>query len=303
MEKEFVGWLKSRLHPAPAPVQLGVGDDAGVIDVAGPMVVTTDTIADGTHFDSSVHSLEQIGHKAISVNLSDIAAMGAAPTAATINFLCPYEFGLDDAKALFMGIEKTANRFDTCIFGGDTNCWDGKLVVSATLFGTANSNTEFWKMSGSKPGDVILVSGELGGSILNKHIEFVPRVELASYLAGKFSIHSATDITDSLAIDLAAMAKQSELGFQLNANSIPISEDARTLSEKSGRPALEHAIYDGEDFELLLSTTPETADLICLDDQLPVAVHRIGKFTDAPDFLIVGEDSEIGELEIRGYEH
>ena len=305
MEKEFVRWLRERSSKANSNIVVGIGDDAGILRCEKQLVVATDSIAESTHFDLSLHSLTQVGHKAIAVNLSDIAAMGAKPYAATVNMLCPKNFDLSCVQELYTGMEKTATDFNTIIFGGDTNRWDGKLVVSATVFGEKLSDqvVNGWRISNARPGEAILVSGNLGGSILRKHIEFEPRVALAEYLANKYQVSAATDVTDSLAIDLAEIANQSEVGFSIEADLLPISADARELSKNSGRTALEHALYDGEDFELVFSTSTDTAKKICADENLPVAVAQIGRFTDERVYQMLGLDSQKNRLDIQGYEH
>lgn len=306
LEREFVDWLVAQRREQ-SGVKLGIGDDAAVLEIAGSLpqlAVSTDSIADGVHFQSSEHSLSQIGHKAIAVSLSDMAAMGVRPLAATVSIFAPKSFSLTEMQKLHLSIQATADRFDVTIVGGDTNRWDGKLVVGTTLIGDAGTATEglsYWTMSDAKAGDAILVSGKLGGSILNNHIDFEPRVMLALELARRFQINAATDITDSLALDLDNIATQSGCGFQLEGDTIPISRDAKTCSQSSGRSPLDHALYDGEDFELILCVAPEPAAEI-LSAGIPVT--RIGVMTSDTDKLIRDSaDCELRHLPIKGFEH
>ena len=306
MEKEFVSWLvKNHLH-SDSKVALGIGDDAAILSVPDQIVVSTDMIADGTHFETQQHSLRQIGHKAIAVNLSDLAAMGARPLAATINLNLPRSFDLQQAKELFEGIQNTATRFGIPIVGGDTNRWDGGLVIAATVFGTKyeNARTDFWKMSGAQPNDVILVTGKLGGSILDKHIEFEPRIELAKYLIENFTIHAATDVTDSLSLDLAAIAQKSGCGFQLTESAIPLSDAAPELAATGNKTALEHALQDGEDFELVFCTSDEEAQRIIHDPNLSESIAIIGATNESGSFTIERTaSSKIESLPIQGFVH
>ena len=142
------------------------------------------------------------------------------------------------------------------------------------------------------------------GSLLGKHLDFTPRCRLAAQLASRFAIHAATDISDSLAIDLNEIALQSKLGVTLYADRIPIAEAAKRLSATSGRAPLEHALYDGEDFELLLSVSPETAAEILADTSLESKLAVIGQVHLAPQGVSLRTASgKLEPLTIKGYEH
>lgn len=307
MEKQFVKWLVEKYHVRGGDAAVGVGDDSAVIDLPSTqIVVSTDSISDGTHFDVNKHSLEEIGHKSLAVSLSDIAAMGARPLFATVNFTCPSTFGLSEVQRLFDAIWQTGQQFDVSIVGGDTNRWDGKLVVSSTVFGTGFPGMagKYWAMSGGRPGDQILVSGELGGSILGKHVAFTPRVELAKRIASRYVITAATDITDSLALDLAALAEQSDCGFRVSREKIPTTDDAQQLAMASSRSPGYHALYDGEDFELILCAELSIAEKMLADPALDVRLTRIGELTQDQSFLIKeSESADFVPLEIKGFEH
>ena len=305
MEKEFIDWLIESFGESQDAL-IGIGDDAAVFQVDdSPIVVTTDTISDGTHFDSATHSLEAIGHKAIAVSLSDIAAMGARPIAATVNFTSPQRYELPQLQSLFKGMWETAAQYGVKIVGGDTNRWSGGLVVGSTLIGSKYEESigGFWKIAGGRPGDQILVTGVLGGSILRKHIEFSPRLDLAANLATKYQINAATDITDSLTLDLATVAKQSNCGFWIDGDSIPVADDAHELSATTGKEPLEHALYDGEDFELLFCVSNSVADEMLSDPDLRDELCRIGELTQAQEFMIKDTGDQKRDLQIRGFEH
>ena len=273
---------------------------------SGDLVVATDSIADGTHFQLPTHSLAQVGHKAIAVNLSDFAAMGAKPVAATLNFTCPKSFGLVELKELFTGIANTAEQFGVQIIGGDTNRWDGRLVVGVTVFGSKYPGTtdDFWRMSGAKAKDAILVTGALGGSIAGKHIDFQPRLNVSKYLIENYKVNAATDITDSLSIDLAAVALKSNCGFELMGKRIPISEDATSLARESGKTPLEHALYDGEDFELILCVDEAEAGRILADKNCECTFTKIGMMNSSGKFTITNADGGgTTELKVEGFIH
>ena len=251
MEQEFIRWLRQRNDRSNQSVQIGIGDDAAVITPdSSPLVVTSDSIADGTHFDARIHTLRQIGRKAVAVNLSDVAAMGARPLYATLSFLLPRAFSAEQAQELFLGGADLAAEFGVQIIGGDTNSWPGKLVVSATLIGQVEHAT--WRMSVCGPGDAIVVTGEFGGSILGHHLDFVPKCRLADSFAKKYSIDAATDVSDSLSFDLDQICLLSGCGAEIELERIPVRSAAWELAKsRGGKSGLEHALYDGEDFELI----------------------------------------------------
>ena len=312
MEHQFHAWLKSQDSSTPAATNVsittGIGDDAATIDFAGqPLIVTTDAIAEGTHFllpkreldqgASRVCAFERIGRKALAVSLSDIAAMGAQPIAATLTFQLPKTIDFDDLKALYNGANRLAADYGLAIVGGDTNTWENGLVVSTTAFGTRDAKLTGWSLDGAKPGDVIFVSGEFGGSIHGRHYDFEPRLRLAKYLAGRHRVNSATDASDSLTSDLMAIAQASQVAMEINLNAIPISPDVQASDDQS---ALDHALTDGEDFELIFTVPANVADELDIAQDLPTPITRIGKVQTGSPALY----NTAGQpITVSGYEH
>ena len=305
MEQEFHHWLKTR-NAAPksaaASILLGIGDDAAIVrGSTDSLVVATDTIAEGTHFELEKHSLSLIGRKSLAVNLSDLAAMAARPVAAVLTFLLPKQFDLDHAKQIYLGIEQLANEFELTIVGGDTNTWNGPLVVGATVLGRIDPGHAPWRMDGVNPGDGIVVSGSFGGSIHGHHLTFTPRLKLAHYLAENYAIDAATDVSDSLSLDLDGMARSSGLGIDLNPNAIPISDAVRDVSPTQ---ALQHALTDGEDFELILAVNPLRVQNLLNDPNVPGILTLIGTATDVHTGLRTKQaDGSWTRLTPRGYIH
>ena len=162
-------------------------------------------------------------------------------------------------------MRELADAFNTPIIGGDTNSWPGKLTLSITLLGEASPLGPVLR-SGARPGDWLLVTGPLGGSILGKHLDFTPRVAEARRLQQVSSIHAMIDISDGLAGDLNHICGESRCGAILRSEAIPISSAAREM--RDGRAPLEHALTDGEDFELLLAVAPSDAARLI---RLPIA--------------------------------
>lgn len=300
MEQSFVAWAKMRASRLPQ-VKLGIGDDAALLDgQRGDVVVTTDSLLDGTHFLLSEVAPRRIGHKLVNVNLSDLAAMGAEPAALFVSLCLPTENSEELAAEVFEGICEAAEKFNCAIAGGDTNCWQGPLALHLTAFGYARSEG-VWKRSGAQAEDLIVVTGPLGGSLLGKHIDFEPRLAWASSVYGKVHIHAAMDISDGLTIDLLRMCNASGCGAVIDLANVPISAAARTRAQQSGQEALSHALGDGEDFELLLAVTeselPKLRAIVGADQSIV-----IGRFTSRTG-LWARRGSRIEQLPATGYVH
>src|SRR5690349_8996728 len=160
MERDLVRWLLDRL-PKHGRMVLGAGDDAAVLGMqaGNDLVATTDMLMDGVDFRLSEHEPERIGRKALAVNLSDLAAMAAAPVAALVSLALPARGGETLAKRLYEGMIPLATEFDCPIAGGDTNSWDGPLVISVTALGEVPQSRR-WLRSGARPDDAIIVTGQ-----------------------------------------------------------------------------------------------------------------------------------------------
>lgn len=308
-EKEFVSWVQSRKKDADRTrprthaaetILLDIGDDACVLAPNGlATVVTTDTLCDQVHFDTQEHALQRIGHKSVSVSISDLLAMGARPAHGVLTFFLPNTFSLEDAQQLYIGAEQVANEHGIEITGGDTNRYEGPLIVGSTLIGYIQPD-RIWPVNGAQVGDSILVTGELGGSILGHHLDFQPRTEWVQRIAQDFEIHAATDISDSLSLDLSYLLQQSSVGGEIVQSEIPVSAAAEELSRSSESSALDHAMTDGEDFELIIVAAPENATQILAS--APNDVSLIGKVVQQQGLWMV-DNGEKKEIQPKGYIH
>ena len=303
MEIAFIEWLRERTRSHPS-VPLGIGDDAAVVDVpGGRTVVTVDLLTDGVDFELGKVDPRRVGRKALAVNLSDIAAMAAKPIAAFPAVVLPRDGGLELAKQLFEGMADLAAEFGVALAGGDTNSWDGSLAIAITLLGSVTEDGPL-RRDGAEPGDRILATGTFGGSILGKHFDFAPRIEEALLLNQRYSLKAGIDVSDGLSLDLARLAEASGCGAELHVAEIPISEDAVRLAETTGSAsALEHALSDGEDFELLLAAAPEAARRICEERPLSVPVTDIGRFVPERGLWQVDDSGNTTPLVPKGWQH
>jgi thiamine-monophosphate kinase len=309
METDFVNWLLARI-PADPRLEVPSGDDAAVLrpPAGRRTVVTVDMLMEGTDFilgpDCTPHA---VGHKALAVNLSDLAAMAARPEAAVMAVSLPRRGGDALGRGLLAGIEALAAEQGVTLAGGDTNAWDGPLVISITAIGSVAPGAA-WRRDGARPGDLLVATGAFGGSLLGRHLAVAPRCREAMAIAAAHAVHAAIDVSDGLALDVSRMMEASGTGAVLDAARIPLHPDAVRMSRLpgDGRTPLDHALADGEDFELVMALAPEAAR---------AAVARGIDLPHAPPLTIIGEviadrglflrqpDGARAPLAPRGYVH
>jgi thiamine-monophosphate kinase len=306
MERELIRWLRERL-PQRENVLIGPGDDAAVLRASGNVVVTTDMLMDGVDFVLKDVDPRRVGHKALAVNLSDLAAMAAKPIAAFVSLCLPRAGGEDLAIGLYGGLIALAEEFDCSIAGGDVNSWDGPLVINVTAVGETTAKGPLLR-SGARPGDAIMVTGSFGGSIHGRHLDVMPRVKEALKLHAEYEIHAATDVSDGLSIDLWNICTESNVGAQLLERDLPIHPDARQRSPgEFALSPLDRALGDGEDFELILAVPWEESERMLAEQPLgDVPLARIGQFLDVEGMTLVYKRKAHPQsipLVPRGFEH
>ena len=305
-EFDLIAWIRQRSAATTGQVPLGIGDDCALIQPTPgrELVVTTDMLMDGRHFRLGEHTPEQVGYKALAVNLSDIAAMAGVPLAAFVAVALPRGDAVAVAQGLHAGMVPLAERFGVALAGGDTNAWDGPLVVTVTLIGETTRSGAV-RRSGAQPGDAIFVTGPLGGSLgSGRHLRPEPRVDEARILADWVPIRSMIDLSDGLASDLNHLLTESGgLGADLVAEAIPIHDDAVAMSRSDGRSPLDHALSDGEDFELCL-TVPAIYQAR-LQEEPPDGVDLtwIGTISTTPGIRLHQPDGSIQADLTRGFDH
>ncbi len=298
-EFDFIDWLRRRT-PADARVVIGPGDDCAAVRLTAdqPCLVTTDMLLEGSCFLLDAGP-RRIGRKAMAVNLSDIAAMAGQPTAAVVSVGLPRRGGMALAQELDSGLREMAELFNVAIVGGDTNSWDGPLVISVTLFGHPTGRGPVTR-GGARPGDHLLVTGPLGGSILGKHFDFTPRIREAIALHAATELHAMIDISDGLAADVHHICEESRCGAVLWADTIPIADAAKQM--RDSRMPLEHALADGEDFELVFATSPAEAERLLTTQPIKgITLVAIGECVQ--DGLWLQEGDQQRPLPPVGYVH
>jgi thiamine-monophosphate kinase len=299
-ELSYIEWLRRRT-PHDARVLVGPGDDAAVLAPFGssPLLVTTDMLLDGSCFRLAEAGPQLVGRKAMAVNLSDMAAMAGEPVAAVVSVGLSRAGASAVAEELYLGLRAMADSFATAIVGGDTNSWDGPLAISVALLGKATSRGAVVR-SGARPGHWLLVTGPLGGSIRGKHLTFTPRVREALELHRLVDLHAMIDLSDGLAADVSHICEESGCGAVLRAELIPIAPAAREMSD--AHSPLEHALGDGEDFELVFALEPtEARRLLDAQPVTGITLTHIGECVDKG--LWLEENGRRRPLEPHGYVH
>jgi len=247
--------LRDLLRAAPctakdSAVLVGPGDDAAVIHPAPgadhDLVLTSDPVIEGVHFEPGTQPAA-VGHKAVGRVLSDIAAMGADPAFALVDLVAPPHCPVSKIESLFTAATRLAASFNLAIVGGDMASGP---ALELHIFGVGRlpHGTAVCRHTATA-GEALFVTGTLGGSRREKHLAFAPRVREGAWLRGRAS--AMIDLSDGLATDARHLADASGVGIRLSGETLPVSEAARHMPGK-GTP-LEHALYDGEDFELLFT--------------------------------------------------
>ena len=236
--------------PLGGDVRCGAGDDCAVI--GGPrdrvwQLLKTDCVVEGVHFLAK-EKPARVGWKALCRAVSDVAAMGGLPCHALITIAVARDVKIAWLRGLYSGLRKAARRFGVSIVGGETSRSPGPAFISVALTGEVE-RARCVTRSGGRAGDILFVTGRLGGSLAAKHLDFIPRLAEARWLTEHFRIRAMMDISDGLAADLPRLAKASGCGFGICEENVPRNRGC-TVAQ---------ALGDGEDFELLLAVQPRDA--------------------------------------------
>jgi len=306
-EFELIARL-TRSLPTNNSVVIGAGDDCAVLEcgsLSQQLLFKTDAVVEGIHFTTDTPP-EQVGRKALARCLSDIAAMAGTPSAALVTIALPKKFSVEFVEKIYAGMNALAKQYNVAIVGGETTTNPERVLISISLTGFVPRGKAVFR-SGAKAGDAIFVTGELGGSIAGKHLEFAPRLNEARWLAESFSIHAMMDLSDGLAGDLRHIAHASKVGAELLKFAVPISRAAKEIAKRgdAAKPAFVAALTDGEDFELLF--TVASKDAVPLLDawkkQFPdVKLSCIGKII-AGEGIRLRDQTGVRPLAAQGYAH
>jgi thiamine-monophosphate kinase len=292
-----------RYLPRGGRIVAGVGDDCAVVrmeqGLKNDLLLTSDAVIEGIHFLPGTKPSD-IGHKAIARVLSDIAAMGGRPEWALIDLVVPGKTKIRTLDGIYSGAIRVAGEHGLSIVGGDTASGPA-LELHVFAVGTVPQGKAVLR-SGARPGDFIFVTGTLGGSCRGKHFCFKPRVAEGLFLRKWAS--SMIDISDGLASDLKHLATMSRTGARLVLDSIPVSSAASRIRGKLS--PVQHALYDGEDFELLFTIPSRKlrSFIVAWARQFNESCSPIGLMTNEKNLIECAEgDGNTWRLERKGYEH
>ncbi len=312
-ELELIRWLERTvearrprgLQDAAMQVPVDLGDDMACIRLSGGQTILlgSDMLVDGSHFDSKTHKLEDIGRKAVCCCLSDCAAMAVKPLALLVSLALPAGTVFQTGKRLLESMFETAEEFDCRLIGGDTTSWGAALAIDIALAAQPWPDSALVTRRGAQPDDRLYASGKLGGSLLGKHMSFTPRIVEARELAQMLGadLHAMIDISDGLSLDLHRLCAASNCGAKISEDSLnkAISPDAHRAAELDGRSPLDHALGDGEDYELLFAASPAAVSRL---RDWGRGCYPIGCIT-TEGLSLEKSDGQVVPLKPEGYRH
>lgn len=327
-EFPLIARLTAGLESRP-DVVLGAGDDAAALDLGADalLLATCDAQVEGTHFLPSVATPEEIGHKTLAVNLSDIAAMGGEPLWALVSLMAPPALDVTIIDGIYAGMRALARRFNVALVGGNVTSTPGPLTLDVTLLGRVTRERMLTR-AGARPGDALLVTGRLGAAVVallaftaapaevilpqdaldearHAMVTPQPRVREGMALAATGVVTAMLDISDGLAGDLGHICERSRVGANVTLAALPVDGATRTLAVALGRDPLQVALSSGDDYELLFTVHPDgVAQALDAVRAAGGVATVIGEIT-APELgMRVREpDGALRPLAPRGWDH
>ena len=282
-EFPLIRQLQRRFERKSPSILQGIGDDAAVVSILSGnwVVLTTDLLAEGIHFDLRTVALASVGYRAAMANLSDVAAMGATPRFLLVSIAVPNTLQAADITRLYRGLMKACENYGVRLIGGDTSASQQGLFLSITLLGTTTEGHALFR-HGAKVGDSLYVTGTLGDSLaglqvltkerktarqsrlrpahrrflVNRHLHPTARVQEGLWLSRAGLATSAIDLSDGLSGDLRHICEQSHMGALVEVAQLPLSPACRAYAEEQGIDPTTLALAGGEDYELLFTVAP-----------------------------------------------
>ncbi|SIT05602.1 thiamine-phosphate kinase [Alicyclobacillus vulcanalis] len=311
--------LAAKLPPPGEDVMVPIGDDCAVVEGKGRMAITTDAVVEGVHFRRDTLSPPQIGYRAVAAAVSDIAAMGGHPAWITIALAVPGAWPLEDVVALYDGVSEAASSLGASVVGGDVVSTEGPLWMSITAVGKVDRPVT---RAGARPGDVLFVTGSLGGSaagldillgrragspvaqaaLIARHRRPTPRIAFGRE-AARLGATALDDISDGLASELNEIAEASGVRLIVEADRIPVQPEVTEYARALGADPLAYALYGGEDYELV-GTAPRDvfARLLAVAPIVGTPVAAIGRVEEG-DGVVMRRAGRLEVVARKGYNH
>ncbi len=300
-EDHLIAWLREHTEIPSGLCPIGMGDDMAQIHWEKDSVcVTTDMLLEGVHFDLAEASLQQVGYKAMAVSLSDCAAMATIPVAAVASLGLSSACDTTDVQQIHAGLQQVGRVFGCALVGGDTTRWPqpGNLVINIAMLSRPASGRAPVARSGARVGDVIAVTGALGGSRRGHHLTFTPRVNEALNLHEQVDVHAMMDLSDGLSTDLHRLCRASRVGALVCAQELPLTPEARQQPDPVAA-----ALNDGEDFELLFTVNAADFDRLKTAWRGPLPLTAIGRIEAGDRICLEQGNGRSAPLNSRGYDH
>ncbi|MFZ0612372.1 MAG: thiamine-phosphate kinase [Desulfobacterales bacterium] len=310
----------------PAGILRAIGDDAAVFRSEAELLnlVTTDLLIERIHFLRDAVDATSLGHKALAVNLSDIAAMGGTARNAFVSIAVPHDVTLDFLDEFYLGMKSLAAEHEVNILGGDTTGSSVDLVINVVVTGTVAENEVLFR-DGARVGDVIFSTGCLGDSraglhlvlnriaadtaylktLLDAHLRPKPFLREGRFLATRGGVHAAIDVSDGLSSDLAHIVRLSRVGARLYLDHLPLSPALQQFCRRQGIDPVEYALAGGEDYTLLFTADPSAADTLAREyfAAFGQSLHRIGEITDSGKIEWIDGNGRSRIIVSTGWDH
>ncbi len=308
-----------------AHVLRGIGDDAAVVETPrGVQLLTTDMLIEGVHFLRDVITPRQLGAKAITVNLSDIAAMGGTPRDALVSIAVPPDTDVAELDALYEGMGEVARRHEVSLLGGDTTASPRDLCLNVVVLGHAAPEEVLYR-SGARIGDRVLVTGTLGdaragleillgrldlpstqaATLVRAHLEPTPYLAEARIAATSGIAHAAIDLSDGLSSDLGHVCRASSVAAVVNADDLPISAAVRAAAERLDVDPVSLAVGGGEDYRLLVTAAPDGVEAFRrrIRETSGCPLYDVGEIVAGQGVRLHRSDGPDEELHATGWDH
>ena len=324
-EKELIERIASIIGKSSrSDILIGIGDDTAVVSGSGDsrLLYTCDMQVAGVHFDLAVITPFQLGRRALAVNLSDMASMGAEPQYALVSIAMPPSFAIADFEQMFQGMKSIGDQFDTSIIGGNLSSSADTLVIDVFLTGRASS--EIFTRNGAKVGDDIYVTGSLGGSLaglqalgafgksavdqypglVKKHLEPVPRLEMSRLLAERGFVTAMTDISDGLTTDLSHLCEASGVGAEIIRANLPLHDELAQFAQATGVDPVAMALHGGEEYELLFTASKGSGAVLNeIVRKSALSITAIGRIVRLEFGLRLIDGDNVSAIKAQGWSH
>jgi thiamine-monophosphate kinase len=326
-ERHLIARIRRQLPADPDWVLVGIGDDAAVVEPERNRleVVSVDALVEGVHFDRRFVPPDAIGHRALAVNLSDLAAMGAAPRLALLSLVLPPALPLADFDGIVAGIAALAARTRVQVVGGNLTRSTGPLVIDVTVIGTVKRRQALIR-SGARPGDELYVSGTIGAAMAGRlllsessrrvndrllddsplttaFLRPTPRLRLGTLLARNRAASACIDLSDGLSDAISRIAESSGVGAIIDADAVPLDPGARALLQSRGLDVFDEAFTGGDDYELLIAVRPRFRSRLSGPSRHGgTPLTRIGVCTGDRALLLRRNGAEVS-MPLGGYAH